>query len=163
MGLGACLAALIPPQTTLDLISTTGGLVGDLSTVDTAGADPFGELLNKLAEAVIVGAKVSCEYEIPAPPDGMAFDPEKVNVEYINGAQKLTVIPQLPSTKTCGSEVGWQYDDPANPAHVVLCPEACKMVQKDPQARIDAKFGCKTIVILKSRSDISAPADVGVE
>lgn len=152
LGTGPCILgflALAPPETTLQLISSTGGIVGDLQDTATGTADPFGELLNKLAEAVIVGAKVSCEYAIPPPPTGMTFDSEKVNVEYTNGAQQLSVIPRLPTDKTCGTEVSWQYDNPATPTHVVLCPSACKMVQKDPQARVDAKFGCKTVVILK--------------
>jgi len=149
MGLGPCILAVTPPQTTLDLISTTGGLVSELQDAATGSADPFGELLKKLAEAVIVGAKVSCEYEIPPPPTGMEFDSEKVNVEYINGAKLVRVIPRLSSTKACGSEVSWQYDDPVKPTHVILCPAACKLVQNDPQARVDAKFGCKTVVILE--------------
>ncbi len=149
MGLGPCMLAIAPPQTTLDLISSTGGLVSDLQDAATGNADPFADLLNKLAEAVIVGAKVSCEYEIPPPPRGMVFDPEKVNVEYINGAQDVTVIPQLPAARTCDGEISWLYDDPVEPTRVVLCPAACELVQNDPQARVDAKFGCKTIVLLE--------------
>jgi hypothetical protein len=147
-GLGPCILALVPPQTQLDLISSTGGILGDLQTADTPGADPFGELLDKLAEAVIVGAKVSCEYEIPPPPNGLQFDPEKVNVEYVNGAQEVTVIPMLPPNRTCESEISWHYDDPAAPTHVVLCPAACEMVQNDPEARVDVKFGCKTVILI---------------
>jgi hypothetical protein len=149
-GAGPCiLAPVAPVDNTLALINNTGGLVSDLQDTATGASDPFAELLTKLAEAVIVGAKVSCEYEIPPPPNGMEFDPNKVNVEYVNGAQKVTLIPQLPSPKTCADEVGWQYDNPAAPTHVIFCPAACKMVQIDPQARVDAKFGCKTVVILE--------------
>jgi hypothetical protein len=150
-GGGPCiLAPIAPADNTLALIASTGGLVSDLQDAASGTSDPFAELLNKLAEAVIVGAKVSCEYEIPTAPDGMEFDPNKVNVEYIDSAQKVTLIPQLLPTNACENEVGWQYNNPAAPTHVVLCPAACKMVQKDPQARVDVKFGCKTVVILQS-------------
>jgi hypothetical protein len=149
LGIGPCILAVVPPQTTLDLISSTGGLVGELQDAATGTADPFAELLDKLAQAVITGA-VSCEYEIPPPPDGLQFDPEKVNVEYTNGAQIVTVIPKLPATQSaCDTTVGWRYDNPAAPTRVVLCPAACKTVQSDAKARVDVKFGCKTIVILK--------------
>jgi hypothetical protein len=53
----------------------------------TGAADPFAGLLDKLAQAVIIGAKVSCDYAIPAAPRGESFDRNKVNVLYSSGSK----------------------------------------------------------------------------
>jgi hypothetical protein len=149
-GLGTCVAALQPPASTLELIDATGGLVADLMNVGVAGSDPFAQLLDKLAENVIVGAQVSCDYKIPAPPSGMSFDPEQVNVVYTDGDANEVTFPRTANMSPCDQHEAWHYDVPEAPESVRLCPAACERVQRDPAARVDVKFGCNTTVLSPS-------------
>jgi hypothetical protein len=143
-GTGTCLLAFGLPQTTLDLIQQTMGQLGNLDDAGKAGAaDPFAALLDKLAEAVIVGAKVSCDYEIPAVPVGQTFDRKLVNVVYASGANNR-VVPRAPEGVECKDAVAWKYDNELTPTRVVLCPAACTLVQADLAAEVDVSFGCET-------------------
>jgi len=146
-GLGTCLLAFGAPQTTLDLIAATDGLVSDLDAAGNPDAeDPFAALLDKLAEAVIVGAKVSCDYAIPAAPAGETFDRDRVNVAYTSGTASIT-FPRATDEVECGDELAWKYDDELAPTRVALCPAACAEVQADPEALIDVRFGCESVLL----------------
>jgi hypothetical protein len=124
------------------------GLLGNLDDAGKAGAtDPFAALLDKLAEAVIVGAKVSCDYAIPAAPQGQSFDRERVNVVYSSGTQSQ-VLPRTAAGVDCkAGDLAWMFDDATTPERVVLCPAACTLAQGDAAAQIDVKFGCETVVL----------------
>lgn len=143
-GVGTCTFLAAVPTTTLELITATGGLLSNLDDASVAGAaDPFAQLLDRLAEAVIVGARVGCEYDIPQAPDGQALDPNLVNVLHAGGAGTV-VYPRLADNATCDDQLAWDYDDPTTPTQVVLCPAACQAVQSDPQSQVDVRFGCAT-------------------
>jgi hypothetical protein len=143
-GTSTCFIAFVVPQTTLDLISQTMGLLSNLDDAGKAGAtDPFTALLDKLAEAVIVGAKVSCDYAIPEPPTGQTFDRNLVNVIYKSGTSDQ-LIPGLPKDTECKDSVAWKYDNDTAPTRVLLCPAACRLVQGDADAQVDVSFGCMT-------------------
>lgn len=148
-GVGTCILAFGVPQTTLDLIEMTGGLVSNLDDAgNNSGKDPFSELLAKLAEAVIIGAQVSCEYAIPAAPAGETFSRDMVNVIYSNPQQGSILYPKIPDDKSCDDNEGWHYDDLNSPSKVILCPAACATVQSDVNARVDVKFGCETKILV---------------
>jgi len=143
-GVGTCTFLAAVPTTTLELITATGGLLSNLDDAGVMGAaDPFSDLLDRLAEAVIVGARVGCEYDIPQPPDGEALDPNLVNVIHAGSAGTL-LYPRIADGAACDDQLGWDYDDPAAPTQVVLCPAACQAVQTDPQSQVDVRFGCAT-------------------
>ena len=146
-GVGTCSFLAVSPTPTLDLITSTGGLVSNLDDAGVMGApDPFAALLDKLAEAVIVGARVGCEYDIPQPPDGEALDPSLVNVVHTSGAGSAVLYPRLADGLDCGDRLAWAYDDRTPPTQVLLCPKACAAVQSDAQARVEVRFGCATRV-----------------
>lgn len=147
LALGSCILSSGPPATTLQLISTTGGVLADLNTVGQQGFDPFAELLDKLATKVVVEAKLGCSYDIPPAPAGMTFDAGQVNVVYTDGNSHPNIIGRAPDGRACEQREAWQYDDPNKPTKVVLCPAACSRVQADPHARLDVKFGCETKVL----------------
>lgn len=149
LGTGACLLAFLVPQTSLDLVTQTQGLLGNLGNAGTAGApDPFADLLDRLAEQVIVGARVSCDYTIPDPPPGETFDRSLVNVELTNGAGQTQVFPRAPENVPCNDELAWKYDNETAPTRVVLCPAACTLAQTDAHAQIDVSFGCDTELLI---------------
>lgn len=144
---GACLFsfAFEPPATTLELVAQTNG---QLSNLDLAGSatDPFAQLLDRLAEQVIVGASVSCEYAIPTPPSGATLDKSAVNVTLSAGGSDALFL-QVPEDIPCGNHVGWTYDDWDTPTRVILCPAACEAAQSQASARVDVQFGCATKVL----------------
>lgn len=122
------------------LVQQTSGVIGDLCEQD------FDPVFNDMATAVVTNSGISCEYPIPPNPDGSAFDPTKVNVEYTSGGGNSQTIGNVPSAATCTSQVGgWYYDDPQNPTKITLCPSTCNAVQGDQSGRVDVLFGCDTI------------------
>ena len=149
IGAGTCLFALGDvPVTTLDLISQTGGLVRNLDDASFgSGLDPFADLLATLAERVIVGARVSCEYAIPALPGGATLNTDEVNVALIGDGGASTLLPQVPSAEDCEGREAWAYDDPQSPSRVTLCPAACQKAQGSTTGGIDVRFGCGTVTL----------------
>ena len=93
----------------------------------------------------IRGTALSCEYEIPAPPGGMLFARDKVNVLYDQG-QGAVPVGYVASPAGClVAGYGWHYDDAQSPTKIVMCPESCGLFSSLTNASIDIEFGCDTI------------------
>jgi hypothetical protein len=137
----SCLTTFGIPTTTLSLIDSTGGVLGDLG----AGGDQFAKLLDELATQVIVGAELSCDYAIPPSPAGQAFDRDRVNVAFAPSAGARQLIPR--ASGECGSADAWTYDDPNAPTKITLCPAACQRVRAVPGATMAVEFGCQTEIL----------------
>lgn len=149
LGAGACFLAFVVPQTSLDLVAQTQGLLGNLANAGVMGAtDPFADLLDRLAEQVIVGARVSCDYAIPEPPQGQTFDRALVNVEFTNGAGQIQRFPRAADSVPCMDALAWKYDNETTPTRVVLCPAACTLAQNDVDAQVNVSFGCETELLI---------------
>ena len=90
----------------------------------------------------IRGVAVSCNMEIPLPPVGTAFVPEKVNVVYGNelGEQRTLNYDQ-----SCADADAWRYDDLTTPRTIVLCQNACDIAQSNVSARLSVEFGCERL------------------
>jgi len=118
----------------------TGGL-----RYPTCNNENFDAIFNAIALGIVGGAKLNCDWEIPMPPDGAAFDAGKVNVRYTPGdgsaAEDVLFVPALDD---CGASPGWHYDDVTAPTRVVACPVTCEQIEDDAAGRIDVLFGCKT-------------------
>jgi hypothetical protein len=121
----------------------TGGVSGDMCTTD------FAPVFKALAQAVITGTKLSCDWAIPPPPLGQTFDPKLVNVIYTPDGATPRDLFNVPSSADCGPQGGWFYDDNAMPTKVIACPVTCGEIQGDLKAKIAVAFGCKTKVIVK--------------
>ena len=124
------------------LVGQTGGVVGDLCEQN------FAPVFQDMATQVIENATISCDYDIPDPPEGETINPGKVNVEYRPSAnaaaQPLYNVPA--GAADCGQAGGWYFDNPATPAKILLCPTTCNMVQQSVDGRVDVLFGCDTAV-----------------
>jgi hypothetical protein len=138
---GACCAISAAAGTVyMNLINQTGGLFGNLCDQE------FQPIFDELATQVIEGATLSCEYAIPAPPDDMEFDPDKVNVEFDDGNGGTLAIGRVDSADECaGVTDGWYYDDPANPTTIYVCSQTCDKIQGFQTASVSIQFGCETI------------------
>lgn len=88
----------------------------------------------------IRGVSVSCNIEIPLPPAGTEFVPEKVNVTYGSASGEDV---KLNYDAECASTNSWRYDDPTAPATIVLCNDTCDAAQRDVTAKVDVEFGCE--------------------
>jgi hypothetical protein len=130
----ACLNCSAVGSVYEDLRKQTGGVSGDMCTTD------FAPVFKALAQAVITGSKLACEWTIPPPPAGQTFDPD--------GAAARDLF-NVPSPTDCGTAGGWYYDDNAKPTKVLACPSTCSEIQADQKAKISVAFGCKTKVIVK--------------
>ena len=93
------------------------------------------------ALAKISGAALSCTYDVPAPPNGQALDPNKVNVVFTPSSGQATDVYRDPGS-TCTN--GWQYSPDGK--QIIICGASCDKVKNDPGGSINIVFGCATKV-----------------
>jgi hypothetical protein len=145
--LGAnCCLTLIPlaeavGEVYLQLVQQTGGVAGDLCD------QQFGPVFNQIAMSVQQTVPLSCEFEIPPPPEGDTFDSTKVNVEIeIDGVEQD--VYYVENEAACNGGDGWYYlPDAVDPTHVHMCPTTCSSLQAAGEATVDILFGCATIPV----------------
>lgn len=124
------------------LVMQSNGVSGNLCLQD------FKPVFDRLAQAVIGGAKLSCDWTLPTPPPGTTFVPSATNVRYTGSAAAPRTVPHMPSAAACDSAAdgwAWFYDNEQNPSKVTMCPKACTAIQQDTGARIELEFGCPTV------------------
>lgn len=102
----------------------------------TCGLD-YTDIFTLMAQGVIAGASVPCEFDLPEPPMGQTLDLATVQVRYTDGGMAVTTFDQVASEAACMADSFYIADD-----KIVLCPEACNLVQSDPDAKIDILYGC---------------------
>jgi hypothetical protein len=121
------------------LATNTMGIFGDLCEQE------FQPIFDAVAEQVIQGSAISCEFAIPPPPEGLEFDPMQVNVEFQDDIGATLDIGYVESAAECANVMhGWYYDDADDPTQILLCPQTCETVQGLTMAKIFIQFGCAT-------------------
>lgn len=87
---------------------------------------------------------LTCELEIPTPPEGETFDPTKVNITIdLDGTRQN--LPFVESESECGGRDGWFYSpNNVEPKSIKLCPSTCDSVQKAEKGTIEVVLGCAT-------------------
>jgi len=88
----------------------------------------------------IRGLSIPCNIEIPLPPAGAQFIPERINLTYASAGGAAVALRYDPE---CRSENSWHYDDPDAPVTIVLCEDTCGAAQRDVSARLSIEFGCE--------------------
>jgi hypothetical protein len=139
-GLGCSPLPADKGQVYLDLVAQTGGVYGDLCIQD------FGPVFQDMATGVVSSSQLSCEYDIPPPPDGQTLDPGKVNVLYTPTGMPEQPILFVTTPADCGLQGGWFYDNPNAPTKVVMCPGTCSILQADVTGKLEVQFGCETVI-----------------
>ncbi|MEZ4298226.1 MAG: VWA domain-containing protein [Polyangiaceae bacterium] len=124
----------------LSLVQQTGGIVGDLCIQD------FGPVFQDMATGIVQSAELSCEYDIPPPPEGETLDPALVNVNYTPTGQPKMAILNVKTPADCGAKGGWYYDNPAAPTKIIMCPGTCDTLKADTTGKVEVLFGCETVV-----------------
>jgi von Willebrand factor type A domain-containing protein len=86
----------------------------------------------------IAGLALSCNYDIPVPPNGATLDPAKVNVLY----QPVGGEPEVILQSSGGRCVeGWQYSQ--GQQQIELCGTTCDRV-RGSNGSLTLEFGCST-------------------
>jgi hypothetical protein len=119
------------------LVTMTGGVGGDLCLQD------FAPVFGELAEAIVTGSPISCEWTIPPPPAGEMLDLNSLNVRTTNSSGVGSLLGKVPSAAECPNfQNGWHYDDPVSPSTIIACPQTCAELQGSGVAKVDVLFGC---------------------
>jgi hypothetical protein len=112
----------------------TGGLRFPLC--DTTSYDV---VFQAIAQGVVEGAKVECDFPIPDPPPGKTIDLSTVIVQYTPGGMGVPMeFAQVPGPAQCGPKSFYLEG-----GKIHLCPETCALVQEDNKAAISVLFGCE--------------------
>ncbi|AUX46770.1 hypothetical protein SOCE26_082790 [Sorangium cellulosum] len=130
--------------------------IGDMGRVAEAGGTERAFIIDtgnpaattaafKAAVDAIRGGAVSCTVAIPPAPDGRTFDEQRVRVTYTSGNDAPTALTY---DQECESENAWRYDNPQNPAQIVLCESACAAIQADPEAALGVDFTCEDVIVV---------------
>ena len=94
-----------------------------------------------LADGVITDAKISCEIEIPAPPEGKLVDEASIEVSFLPmGFIDPIQLQQVADPALCDAMSFY-----VSGGKVTLCPDACVAAQNHPDAHIFVEFNCEPI------------------
>lgn len=124
------------------LADATGGEQFSICTSDWSG------LFATLRDVVVVSAALPCFYEIPTPPDGMAFNSSLVNVVYTDDSGADHTFARAMDPARCESEVAWYYDNNDTPTRIELCSAACDLVSASTVGGVNVAFGCEPDIII---------------
>ena len=128
-----CTTGSVAPGTGYQALSTkTGGL--RYPTCDLNYTTVF----QAMAQGVIDGARVACEYGMPAAPPGEQIDPSTAVARYTSGAGATRDFGQVASADQCAPDKFYIEGD-----RIKLCPATCDAVQADTKANVKLLFGCK--------------------
>ncbi len=111
----------------------TGGL-----RFPVCNPDLYGTVFRKVAEGVVAGAQISCEFAIPPPPAGWSLS-NRIIVEYTpGGGGPVQQFQQVANAGACASKSFYTEN-----GRVHLCPEACATVKGDGAAKLSVLFTCE--------------------
>lgn len=100
-GLGCTPLPADKGQVYIDLVQQTGGVVGDLCIQD------FGPVFQDMATGVVQSAQLSCDYAIPAPPQGSARSWQGERQAAPPSGQMVMPILHVATPADCGVKGGW--------------------------------------------------------
>lgn len=128
-------------RTYQELSILTGGLRFPLCNFDA-----YDVVFRRISEDVVTRTQIACDFDIPPPPPGKDLERDKVAVNYVpgSGAGALELL-QASTPVDCGPDAFYIEDQ----RRIVLCPEACAIVQADEAARVDVLFTCESTIIVR--------------
>jgi hypothetical protein len=117
---------------------------------DMTQTTDFAKDLGNALQNVTSGTALTCDFDVPMPSQGVAVDPNLVNVDYYKGGDMMTdaahVALSRDDTKPCdmGAQ-GWQYID--NKTKIRICGMVCDQVRADATAKVIVSLGCPPRVV----------------
>lgn len=100
-------------------------------------SDLYDVVFNAVANSAVQAAKVACSFEKPVAPEGQYIDDNTVAVQYTPSSGPEVLFGQVLTSAACQANAFYIDGD-----QVVLCPEACSLVQSDPSAVVTLQYGC---------------------
>jgi len=97
----------------------------------------YNVVFNEIAQGIIDGASIDCEFPVPDPPPGETLDLQSVIVEFTPSNGPPVNFQQVPSANDCGPNMF--YIDQGT---IYLCPETCDTVSNDEMGSLRILFGC---------------------
>ena len=102
-------------------------------------------IFESIAEGVLAGVPVQCDFEVPPAPEGMRINVDEVVLEHLSDGMPTSPTMRVGSEADCGVN-GWYFDDVEDPTTITLCPDLCRRVQMDPDATLGITLGCFGVV-----------------
>jgi hypothetical protein len=103
----------------------------------------YDAMFSDIAAGVIDAVQVPCEFDIPDPGNGQTLDLDTLDVLYTPGGGSATQEwEQVDSVADCGP-AKFYIDEPNN--KIILCPDACSVVEADIDAKLEVKVDCNDI------------------
>ncbi|MBK8261143.1 MAG: hypothetical protein IPK80_07355 [Nannocystis sp.] len=132
--LGKCSTAEEPGTGHQALSKLTGGL--RFPVCDTNNYD---KVFQALADSMIKGAKITCDFPVPPPPEGKTLDPSTIAVNYYPMGQQDAPesFSQVATATECAPGLFYLAGETIH-----LCPDTCAAVQQDFDAEIKVEFSC---------------------
>ncbi len=132
------------PWLPTDPIAGNGGSIQQVAIL-TGGwrfplsqAADFAVVFQQIAQGVVETTPVACSFAIPDPPDGETIDPDTIEIDYLpGGVGPAETFHQVSGPAQCTPDAFYIDTDT-----VVLCPDACLLVQADMMAKLDVRYGC---------------------
>lgn len=136
--LSTCPSAPEPGAGHQALSKLTGGL--RFPVCDT---DHYDKVFKALADSMIKGAKIACEFELPGAPDGKNLDLDSIDVRYhaMGDPNSYEFIPEVLNDAACAAG-GFYLEE----STLHLCPNTCGKVQEDDKAQIEVEFQCLPVI-----------------
>ncbi len=132
-----CLTAENSGSVYQELSILTGGLRFPLC--DTTSYD---SIFNSIAQGVVSGAKIACDFPLPPPPAGEVINLNTVLVTYTPmGIGTPETFRQVSAMNQCTAGAFYIEKN-----RIYLCPNTCQQVQQDNQAALSILFDCADIV-----------------
>jgi hypothetical protein len=129
---GSCAEAFINPPPLQEMARRTGGYRFPLCHFEH-----FGAVFARIAESAIMRAGIDCELALPEAPEGATIDLATLAVRVTAGGGGSTVLRRAPTPIECDASSFVLETD-----RVALCPEACAIVEADPDASLTVITGC---------------------
>jgi hypothetical protein len=142
---GKCPSGENPGRAYEALSRMTGGLRFPICAADAAvgmgDLRGFDAVFKQIADGVVQGSQVACDFALPTVPAEHSLDRATVEVVYQPSLKQAAAVEfrQVDAAASCGSDGTNFY---FTQDRLVLCPSACTRVQSDPQANVDVRYGC---------------------
>jgi hypothetical protein len=118
---------------------------GTACHLDMTQTTDFAKDLGDALRSITSGTALTCDFDVPTPSQGVAVDPNLVNVDYYKGGNltdpQAKVELYRDDTKPCdaGAE-GWQYID--DKTKIRVCGNLCDEIRADAMANVVVSLGC---------------------
>lgn len=123
--------AMRPGLNYQNLAKSTGGLRFSVCY------ERFDTVFKRIAEGIVSGTQVACEFAVPPPPQGHTIS-ERIRVDFTPGSGQGVSFSQIKNPAECGASSFY-----VDSGKVVLCPASCDVVRADPAGKVEVAFTCE--------------------